>query len=262
MSNKFYKYIKSEEFLMMALLTGEITWDQISNNRLPYEFLNKYKDNISWTIHSAHINNITVIDYFKDCIDWDVLCSTSYFQEIVNHKFLNKYSKYISWSYAWQHIQFTDDILNDFRNEICSGGYLYFMFEYGLADQVSCELLDSLTTYFDNLTWNVVSKKHLDEWFIEKYAQKLNWDILSRYQYFSESFMKKNIQNIKWNHINNDCLYTVSDNFLKTDVIPNITDEFKVMELYNMGIIKLQMLKNTHLENVMAYIKNRKLKNK
>ena len=256
MSKKIYKYIKSEERLMMAILTGEITWEQISNNKLPYEFLIKHTDNIVWEIYSANINNEIIVDYFKDYIEWDIFCSTDYFQKIVNHKFLIKYRKYISWEYAYMHIQYTDDIINDFFNEICSGPHLYFIFEYGLADQVSCESLDSLTSYFDKLTWNIVGKKHLDEWFIEKYAKQLNWNTLSRYQYFSESFMKKNIQNIKWNRLNSYCLCTVSDNFLRTYVVPNITDEYKVIELHNMGIIKLNMLKGTHLENAITLIKS------
>lgn len=257
-NNLFNECIASEEFLMISLLSGDITWQQISNNELPYNFLINNKDSIIWAIQSAHINDKASIECFKDYIDWDIFCSTSYFQKIVNNKFLKKYRKYISWQQAIMKIEFTDNILKDFFEEIYTGGYLHSIFNYGLADRVSCECLDSLTDYFDNLTWKAISTKMLDEWFIEKYSKQLNWKMLSRYQRFSESFMKNNVKNIKWNHISDNCLFFVTNDFIIKYVIPNITDVYKAIELYDLNIIKLYMFENTHLESVITYIKNRK----
>lgn len=254
----FYKCIESEEFLIMSLLSGDITWQEISNSTLPYNFLVKNMDSVVWEIHSLHINNKSIIELCKDKINWKLFCTTLYFKKIVNYSFLKRYREYISWEQAILRIEFTDNIFNEFFEEIYTGGHLPKIFDYRISkNKISCICLDELSEYFDNETWKALSKNQLDGWFIEKYSDKLNWKELSKYQKFSEGFMKNNVKKIKWNHINISCLFRVSNDFLVKYVVPNITDEYKVSELYDYNILKLSMLKNTHLESAIDYIKNR-----
>lgn len=46
-----------------------------------------------------------------------------------------------------------------------------------------------------------IIKKKFSEEFLEHYKDKLNWTLISRYQFLSEDFIRKHKDKVNWNHI-------------------------------------------------------------
>lgn len=245
------KCIKNENFLILSLLSGDINWEILSYVKLPFDFLCKNKQNIFWDLQSSYIDNKTCINEFKEYINWNIFCCTKYFKTIANFTFLKKYQNYIVWEKVVFQINFTDDILNEFFEELYTGDYIPLIFKYERGNKISCEYLDSISEYFDNKTWKYISKKKLDPWFIEKYSNQLNWILLSEYQIFSLSFMKNNINNIKWNWINAKSLEYQSKEFIKNEVLPRITNESRIHSLIYYHVVNREMLIGTKFQYLL-----------
>lgn len=71
------------------------------------------------------------------------------------------------------------------------------------------------TNWMGNIDWEYISVYYnsLSEAFIEKFAERLNWIGISRYQKLSEPFIERNAERLDWEDISG--FQSLSEPFIK-----------------------------------------------
>lgn len=137
---------------------------------IPYKVLTDHtdqiKNEISWDLISrdCELSNQD-LEKYDDFLNWDVI---SKYQDITLFDF-DKYGEKINWHIAL------------------------------VENNLSIETIILNTKYFDECSWDVISKKYrLSSLFIRKFHQFLNWNLVSKYQRLSSSIIEEFASKLNW----------------------------------------------------------------
>jgi hypothetical protein len=134
------------------------------------EFFLKHKDKNKNSLHHISKNHHIFsfgnefFDEYKGDLFWEEICKF----QVLTDEFVDRYCESISWK------------------------------QVILQDRVSEEILDKHISLSSNHFWLLGQKRRLSEQFIEKHAEKFNWQDLTRCQDFSEIFISKHKDKIHW----------------------------------------------------------------
>lgn len=85
--------------------------------------------------------------------------------------------------------------------EFCINNYTDFKnFPFDEISEVRLYELFDLDISSSILDLFIIKKKFSEE-FLEHYKDKLNWTLISRYQFLSEDFIRRHKDKVNWNHI-------------------------------------------------------------
>jgi len=156
---------------------------EISYRILSSSFIKKYAGNLDWEIISSRIvplpwkEQLQLLDEYSDKISWRQL----------NYK--NFSSRYI----------------RKYKNRICWEKLL-------ITRKCSEGLLQEYLSFFNQNCWdNLCQYQNMSEAFLSRYKNKINWEIVSKYQNFSLPFVKKNIKKLSLTYIKKNKKITHKD---------------------------------------------------
>lgn len=252
---KQYLYIPEHE-LTMGILMNELNWDDISRKDLSINFMTKYKDNLNWSI-ICYKNDIPNYYYkhFVDKLDWKEICK----RQQLTSSFIKKYEKYMNWDLVATRGYINDDIFTEFFEELyCSMKFNKIFINSNTT--ISANIISQYEYYYDNDIWNSISiYKNLDDEFINKYKDKLNWKLLSNSFKFTETQIIKYKKYIKWNDLSTSKIMYYSSDFIKKEILPNITNSMFIVSLFDCNNINENELNSVTMPSVwkdLSYTSN------
>jgi hypothetical protein len=134
----------------------------------------------------------------------------------------------------------TNEIFETYFEDLYLSLKLYDVF-WNPNAKLTCDVIDKYAEYYDSLCWDKISGYKLTDEFIEKYKNKLNWEVICKYQDLSEDLILRNKHYIKWNKLQIS-RWKYSDKFIKNVILPNITDRYKIANLIYDGTVQEYML--------------------
>lgn len=230
----------SEAQLIMDILTGDANWEMISKKDLNIEFVKEYQDYLRWDIISLKKDLPKVyFNLFLHKLSWGHICNS----QKLTPAFIRKYKDYLHWNIVAINGEITSEIFDEFFEDLYLSLNLHAVFQ-NKKSKISCDIIEKYVDYYDNNCWKYISGYQLTEKFIEKHSHQLNWDILSRYQIFSQDFILRNKKLIKWNKLNINSFRYWSREFIKNEVISYITNSSTILILLEFSHIGEYMLDN------------------
>ena len=181
MGKKYKTKSYNDDELLINLLDGTFTWEQISReiNMLKSSFVDKYKNKLNWTIVSLTKDELT-------------------------SSFINKYNEFINWDEVCIRGHVNDFIFEKFFEELYTNTNFRYIFN-NTNTSISDILLDKFSLYFDLKIWSVISQYYCNNLsfdYIDKYKDKLNWKSLCRrYNNINNEFINRFYTYKKWNNI-------------------------------------------------------------
>lgn len=156
-----------------------------------------------------------VHDYPEKC-NWDNLTMYKINSDLFNREFIRKFKDRLNWDHLSGWYEFSDEEIVEFADYMSWESYSLSTFDisYYILDRFHNELrrfmkrilnkkqIDKayLLERADSLPMDMICRyqKDLPVEFIEKYADTLHWDNVSRYQYLHEDTLLKYFQKVNW----------------------------------------------------------------
>ena len=219
----------------------EIDWNEISGSRnfkdLSISFITQHEDMLNWNLISEYQTlPESAIEMFIDKVNWTLISG----DQKLSEAFIEKYADKLDWGMVSMHQKFSEEF------EMKHWEKLYpdtprpveninntptTEYEKNLQSRINAgEKIDwaeismsrdfeNLSDFFiekfaDKLDWDRISfKQKLSEPFIEKFADRVNWGGVSASQKLSEPFIAKYADKVEWNFISEH--QTLSESFIE-----------------------------------------------
>lgn len=195
----------------IAIFRKNIPWDftHLYFTPLSEKFLNKFKDQINWTLLSEYQTlDENIIEKFKDKVNWVNICKSHKLSEsfIANNKdlvawsnisqyqrlsekFIMKFKSYVYWNYIVINQNLSKRFIDNFGKDKSLNNNHYLWDNICKFQELSPELIEK---YQDKINWKLIAiYQKLPEPFIIKYKSRLDSYLISRYQILSEEFRSK-----------------------------------------------------------------------
>ena len=210
----FYEYVGFDD-------SGNI-WTNISKcQKLSYKTIEEFKNELNWTLlcksqkinnkiiknnpHKVNWNNISLhqklseklIEEYKNNINFDLLSSNK--NIYLSDKFIQKYSNKLDWSSLVMR-KLSKNILKENIDNIANDKYITrdYFFEKHHLDVYTLEKIVSKISMNKHIWKSISQHQKLNEQFILKYSQCLDWNLISRYQKLRKNFI---VDKISWDSI-------------------------------------------------------------
>lgn len=167
--NDFFPTMES----LKILKDKNLDWDSISKRlELPYDIIVVYKNKLNWSIltKSIHIDlsKLTVLETFKDNLDWDVVSWAKEFDPSIEN--LKQFKDYVNWTSICKR---TDVVIDEF-------------------------FLEAFENFVD---WKRISQSgtiHFSTKLIDRYKNRWDWIALAE----NPAFMSSGVENAYKNELN------------------------------------------------------------
>ena len=155
------------------------------------------KDALTWTLIIRYCNlTEDTLRQFADRLDWH---EVSVVGKYLTKQFIEDFKDKLDWSELSQYHMFTKEQLLQYID------YIDWDRAPTFQPAIDEEVIDAVmaSSKKDEFNWHgALVKVKMSETFLEKYAVKANkWEIVSYYQNLSEKFMEKFADKLNWNYI-------------------------------------------------------------
>lgn len=151
---------------------------------------------LDWHILTRYANfTEDTIRKFADKVDWTEVSRYAHLSD----KFIEEFKDKLNWEELTQHHKFSKDMLLKYMEQIDWDRAPTYQHE--IDEEVIEAVMSSPKK--DQFNWHgALVITPMSETFLEKYAVKANkWEIVSYYQDLSEKFMEKFADKLNWNYI-------------------------------------------------------------
>lgn len=154
-----------------------IDWDTVCEKQVLSEsFMNRMEKFINWEIISRcqSLSEAFIVQHF-DRLNIKIMCETQTLSEELIERILNKNID-VDWRYLFEKI-FTEYVRNEMERQFENN------WEAAFKSLLKENVVESFLRGEDFLDWNAISRhQKLNEHFMRKYQNALNWEYIIQYQ--------------------------------------------------------------------------------
>ena len=169
-----------------------------------YDILSKYKELIKWNYLEYNKYDLDIVEYFIDFINWKKLC----YDKKLSEEFIIKNYNKVDWENIGIYQKLSEDFIKLYAIELefnCYDNNIIIrknLLDLNIAlryQKLSCSFLNK---YINKINFELISQyQELDTNFIIKYMKDLDWKKLCKYQKLNLELIEKNIDKIDFDLI-------------------------------------------------------------
>ncbi len=192
----------------------DVKWRSLcKRQRLTEDFMRKYKDHLDWHLVSQEqwmtlefIMEFVDIDENGVGIHWEVLPTNQELEYLLNDGFVILFQNKDIWGNIGWIRNMTEECVERFKDKIPLQGWIDLLGNKRFTTEFVEKLVQELEMNDD--LWEAISSgQRLNQEFMERYQDELNWFELSLHQKFDIDFIFKMKDKISLNNLSmNDCL--------------------------------------------------------
>ena len=116
-----HSYFPITQSVLQSVPINKLNWQILSNRKDIIQYLDQYRGYVDWRIVSQnrylHISNFEVLNRYKDCLDWTIICRREDFK--LSNDILETFSEYIDWNLASSSldINFSKSLVEQFKDK-------------------------------------------------------------------------------------------------------------------------------------------------
>lgn len=199
---------------------------------IPETILDNYGDFIDWKYVTMYDHKVK-LEKYKDKLDWNIIWR---YRKFTNTN-IKKYADLANWDDISLHQNLNADFIKEYKDKLNWNNLCITHMFSTYYDNGKCELEDYLD-YLDERCWiNISRYQKLSIKFIDRYADKLNWEALCVFQDISDPLiLEKHEKQINWGNValyqplNDNMLLHYSNKLVTSDIFKN--KNIKLSEQY------------------------------